>query len=646
MKYIRKLCLLLGLFILLSLAACTGSKPQVQVDTKLSVDTSFNGEREMTATLPARVFKRFYGGDVDALKEVIDKYIPGSMYCTAAENSDGSVTITMRIDFASLKEYRKKITDICSGNQSETSITPVVNYEYSRSILKNGYSIEENFNSLDLFYWLDDALIAEYPALTEKSLEDVFVLGSTVFVFDGQEINLGSKDMIQVSDLESSAFDSLNITTTVSDDGLLEGEIRYIVSNGVAEKLGTRLDNMMNDLLPADAELSSSDGNTRRTYTMTFSRDTEEAYMTAMNKALGSNNTVFTASAEGDSEELSARQSFVLFFDGSYFLDFTNPKTYMTYVLKVPSKYTLEDLTSTYGFLTENSTHYSNDQCEIQAVVSSSDEVTMVMGFAVDIDAVSVKTDILSENHLERELTFKLSSDADALIGSSIQERLKQTAEGWQGEGSMSVDKEPLLSTVQYKITLSAVSPDNLTAMTQAVLGSDTGSSGTSEAVSAFNGGPQKHTNPWKVHYTVEDVLNFSGFLKGSNISNGISYSLTYPKRYTASFTENDAYEDALAEGAVISCSTFNKIMAVKSTAETLNIEGITIFIIWAVMLILIIVLVTVNIDHIIHYLNTKTLDMEGEALFRGKNLRTLTICLAAMVCFVIMTIRLIFKIY
>ena len=113
-----------------------------------------------------------------------------------------------------------------------------------------------------------------------------------------------------------------------------------------------------------------------------------------------------------------------------------------------------------------------------------------------------------------------------------------------------------------------------------------------------------------------------------------------------AAFTENDAYEDAATDGESITCTTNNKIMAVRAGAEIWNVEGIVVFVCWALMIVILFVIAVINIDHIVHYLNTKTLDMDGEILFKGKPLATLTISALAFVCFVIMTIRLIFKVY
>ncbi len=646
MKRFKKILFFAALLCLFMLAGCTGSISELEIDTVLTVNTSFNGEREMTAQVPAAVLKRMFNNDVETLKNVIDRYIPGDMYCTVELVDNGDARILMRIDFATLAEYQEKITNICSGNTAEGAVVPSITFDYSHSILKNGYTIEENFTSLDLFYWLSEAIQAEFPSYSSENLSDVFVLGTTQVVFDGENIDLNGNDMIQVSNIESNPFDSVTVITEIDDDQTLSAEIRYYVSDTLVNSLGNRLENMMNNLVPKDGELTSVDKSTRRIYTMTFSRETEDEFRIALNKALGSNNTVFTVTTEGDSESLAAKQSVLMYFDGSYFLDFTNPDTTITYILRMPSNYSLESCTSKYGYLDGERSNYTSNYCEINMTLKSSDEVTAVMGFAVDIDAVDVQTAIEAENRFVRTISFKLSSDADALIGESIKERLEAAAGTWGDENAMTVESDSLINMKLLTITMNAESAEELTKMTRTVLGGESSVSNTQEAVSTFSAVQEKPESPWKRKYSAEDTLNFSAFLKGSNITSGISYKLTYPKYYIASFTENDAYEDAATDGASVTCTTNNKIMAVRSGAEIWNVEGIIVFALWALMIVILFVIAVLNVDHIVHYMNTKTLDMDGQKLFKGKPLATLTIAAAAFVCFVIMTVRLIFKIY
>ena len=644
MKLIRKVLLLTGILMVLMLAGCTGNIGRIAIDTTLTVDTSFDGSRVMIAEIPASVFKFAFGGNTDALEDVIKKYTPGEMYCIAGTNDDGSARIEMHIDFASRNEYQKKIEKICSGNTSETAVTPVINFDYSRSMLKNGYTIEENFTSLDLFYWLADALVKEYPALEGKDVADIFELGRTEVVFNGETLEMD--DYIQISTIKSNAFDSISVAAGLNDDQSVDAEITYVVGNKVVASLGSKLETLMNSLVPEKAEMSYQDDENSRTYTMTFHANNIQTYIGNMNKALHTNNTVFDVVTEGDTESLAAKKSITQYYDGSFFLDFTDENTVMAYILKVSPEYTVESCKGTYGYLRGESSAYSQDSCEITMTVASSDEVVTVLGFAVDIEQVDVITDVHSDNNIDRSIELRLSADADALIGSSIEERLNAAAAQWPEEGRMTVDKQASVSSVTYKILLMAESPEELTEMTLSVLGTSEEGENGDLADSLLAGGTEKHKNPWNIHCSFEDTLNLSMFLKGSQISKGIHYKLTYPRGFHAAFAESNMFEDAAAEGASITCSTYNKVLTVKSTAEKANIQGIIIFVIWILSLICLLILVLLNLSHIVSLVSNKKLDIPGQELFKGRNLKMLTAGVVALVCFVIMTIRLLFRVY
>ena len=499
---------------------------------------------------------------------------------------------------------------------------------------------------MDLFYWLADAIIKEYPALGDKNIQDIFQLGKTEVVFNGETVEM--QDYIKISTIQSNAFDSVSVAAQLADDQSVSAKITYVVSNKVVAALGTKLKDLMDSLVPDDAYMTYQNGDSSRTYTIAFESATLQNYITNVNQALHTSNTVFEVTTEGDTESLSAKKSIKQYYDGSYFLDFTDEDTTMSYILEVSPEYTVESCSGTYGYLKDESSAYSSDTCEITMTVASADEVTTVLGFAVDIDEVDITTAIHSDTNIERTFEFRLSSDAASLIGSSIEDRLNTAAEQWPDQ--MTVSKENVLNSTNYSIIISAASTDELTQMTRAVLGeSDTSNdknSGGELTNSLITGGTEKHKNPWNIHCSYEDTLNLSGFLKGSQIKNGIHYKLNYPKGFKAAFTENNTFEDAAADGASITCSTFNKVLSVKSTAEKANFNGILIFGLWIISIICILVILLINIGHIASFISNKKLDISGTELFTGKHLFRLTLLIIAIVCFIFMTIRLIFRVY
>lgn len=50
---------------------------------------------------------------------------------------------------------------------------------------------------MDLFYWLADAIIKEYPSMGDKNIQDIFQLGKTEVVFDGETMQMD--DYIKIS---------------------------------------------------------------------------------------------------------------------------------------------------------------------------------------------------------------------------------------------------------------------------------------------------------------------------------------------------------------------------------------------------------------------------------------------------------------
>ncbi len=647
MKYIRRFLILTAFVVMLLFASgCGGQLGSMEINTVLTVDHSFKGERLMTAQIPPVVFNRVFDKDSATLKKVIDDHSPGDMYCTVTEQEDGGAVIEMHIDFASAREYQREISAICSGNRSPDAVKPTVTFDYSASALKNGYTISENFDSLALFYWLSDAIAQEYPAYADVDLENVFELGTTRLVLDGEEIDLKGSDIINVSTIDSHAFDNIRVCAALGEDESVEAEVDYVVSNKVVADLGEKLDKLMDGIVPKDGTILSFEGDTARTYKVKFSSANLQSYTTAMNKALGTNNTVFQVNNGEESENFAGSKNITLYYDGSYFLDFTNKNSNITYVLKVPSNYTVENCKGAFGYLKDYDATYSENYCEITMALSAPDEITAALGFVVDINSVDIKTNVISENQIERTITFKLAADADAVIGERMKARFDAVIADWPDQ--MSQDSNSLISSVERSITMKGESVDQITDMTRAVLGEidPEEETGGQAQHSRMTGGEEPRTNPLQIRFSLEDTLNFSKFLEGSKVTEGINYELTFPLRYRANFSENTAFEEVKTDGQTISCISYNKILSVHSLAVKYNIQGIVVLLLWVLSVVVCAVIIFIDFTPLLRFLQKKDSDKEGEQLLYGKRKIRTTLLIIFLVCFIIMSIRLIFKIY
>ena len=108
-----------------------GSVQPVSVDTTLTVDTSFSGERTMKAVLSAREFDLLFGGDLEGLNQLLTDNAPTDMNAQAQMLDGGDVEITLSIPFTSYNEYYSKIRAIFQEALATTRINmPSVYFEY------------------------------------------------------------------------------------------------------------------------------------------------------------------------------------------------------------------------------------------------------------------------------------------------------------------------------------------------------------------------------------------------------------------------------------------------------------------------------------------------------------------------------------
>lgn len=188
------ICLMMWL-----LCGCMGNN-KMSIDTTLEVNRKFKGQREMSAVVSESVFRQAFNSDLEELQRMVTERCPSTLLCSAEKLNNG-VEITMTLEFASLSDYTNKIGQILGK-------TPGIYYDTSNSIFKDGYMLQENFTSQDLFGWLLDALKDKNSEFGDMELSDIFQNGDTKVIYDGETID--TEAMIHVEKMESHAFDSLS----------------------------------------------------------------------------------------------------------------------------------------------------------------------------------------------------------------------------------------------------------------------------------------------------------------------------------------------------------------------------------------------------------------------------------------------------
>lgn len=622
-------------FMILLMTGCDEME-SLNIETTLSIDENFKGQRVMTATIDSKIFKNYFEGDIIKLESMLDTYSPEDIYCFAEEVSNG-VKITANLSFASYKDYSNKISQVLSRNTVlEEPITPAIYFEYADSIFKNGYAIEENFTSLDLLYWLKDGILKEFPEAEGIDMEAFFNLRLTTVKIDGKAIETGEK--IKASTMASNAFEKILIETILNEDGTLGVRVDYVASLETVQALGSKFTNFMKTLTPDDGTQTSLQEGEYKTYTITFTAADQAQYVDKMNTALNSENTVFEIHDESDeSDTMKARKQITLYLDGAYFLDYSNENTKMTYIVRAAPEYSFESCVSKNQFMGDYEYEYTEEYCSIYVEVSPADEITLTLGFVVNMEEIDVSTVVTNEIDITRTITFTLTSEQVSIIGESLEEEIKSKL-----TDNITYEKEERSNKTQYVVTIKGSSADDITAKTTAFLDK----SNDEEPSSVLSGGKVEKKDINKVVFEYSDKINFMNFLSGAKIDKGIYYQLTYPQGFKAAFTNAESYEDVVEENNVLSCVTYNKVIDISSTAWRTNYVGIVQRFLLIVSFLGMIVIVLLNLGMITRILKTKSIDSEAEALFSRKGYAMLTGLVLCAVLFVISLIRIIFKIY
>lgn len=636
---IKGFLLLLLTCLLLFAAGCQSNKT-LTVDTQLVVDDSFAGERVMIAEMTEREFQSFYGGTLEEFNSLMSEYAPDDVECIAETSGeeDETICVTISISFNSYEDYEEKLEEIFSGSENyEEGSVPAIYFEYANSMFKQGFIIEEDFSSADLLYWLVDALIEADVGFSEKNQDDILVDGTVELIFE--EETFSCEDKINAANIEeSSAFDSITVETTLNDDDTYDVEIDYYAQATVMEALGDELIDFMYELTPEDASFSSKTTAEGTIFTIQLTATDEEDYVDKLNEALYTNNTEFEVSEEsGDADTLQGQKKIISYLDGSYFLDFSNDDSYMTYIFKATAEHSFEDCESARQYIVDYSYESTDNDSSTTVIVSPSDEITLYLGYSVDIEQVNVETTMNSRINYVRNLKFTLTNTQSENYGERFEERI----EARLSEGMTFEQEESESGEVVYTVTISASSASELSELTCAFLDGNS-DSGASLLESEESEEDQIH----HITYVTTDRIDFSTFLSGSELSNGIYYSFEYPLGYTGYFIENSNYEESSEDGNALTCLTYNKVLEVSTYARILNLEGILTEICFVASFVVLVVLLISRAGAIVRCVKKKKFDLAEFDLYNKKGYRKVTIFVVALVIFAFSFIRLWFEIY
>ena len=315
-----------GMVLMLALIICFTAACGADISTKLTVDDSFNGTREITAVIDSDDITKVTGGAA-ALEQVIKESKPADMDYTV-KNNGGNTVITFTIKFSGLEEYRTKINNIIDAGRTEDSdLVPEVVFETGETYFKEGFRLSENFTSVDLLNWYINAL--EESGIISESQGNWYEIGENKIVFSGKEYSSGSR--LEADEQIKRCLSGINVTTTVTTSGSFERVIEFTSDNDTEEELekaGCVLEEYLKNLCPdGDTfEKTSEEDSYNNTYAFTLNADSAEELVEKTDAVLQTKNKLsITAEALEDTPGTAAI-SVTESIDGTYYIDYDSAR--------------------------------------------------------------------------------------------------------------------------------------------------------------------------------------------------------------------------------------------------------------------------------------------------------------------------------
>ena len=624
------------------LAGCSRSGASAAFKGTMELSDSFQGQRTVEVTLGAGFSERYFGDDGSKLDEIVNKAPEG----TEITLNDNRSVITINIPFRTVTEYTKAVTALIGDDfKKRTGSDITVYYNRENSSFKRGMVFIENFSDADIARWVWDRMAEEGLVGEEDVFEELFAENTSVLYVNGQSTAEGPEPY-SISTVADHYITGIDIQTEITDSGY-EVAVSFRGNTAKLTSMGKTLTKKLRDSVPADGNIVSVTDDDIKTYTISFKASGVEEYTQKINKVLSSKNSYVrqdngsggeTDQDETDDEdgELKAVTGIEIYADASYYLDYADPDSQITYSVLASPDYTVDSIASAYGTLTGTDYDFTDEYCIINTGTAVPDPVNISFSYSVSIRSINVTTEVKNEGLLERTMVFTLSKDEYRLIGDQFEKRLNSHLE----EGS-ECEKTVNDRTVDYKVVLTAGSGAELGQVTNSFLG------GNDENIQAsLTGGRDKKRNIRSITYSFTDAINFTNILGGSRISDGITYVFTYPNGFGGHFNGEGSYENAVEDGSTISCTTMNKSITVSSGGSRINLTGWFTLILWIISAVAFVILSFIYRKKIFAFIRG------GEDRWTSLDIRTrrqykrLGIYASVLVIFLFMTIRFVFGIY
>lgn len=233
-----------------ALTSCNESNIMT-VDTSLTANNNFSGQQQVNITFPESITKS--ATLTEKLEKIIKNSCPSELSFSKLNSETTSYSFIL--DFDSKNDYCEKIKKLIGYE-------PIVAFGVYNNILTNGWSLYEDFDTIEMLKWLETAI----KDSEEKRLELVMQYNQKpVVTIDGSTgESKGSTNNIYASKMTGYPVHSVEIHTTNYKNKTYDRKIILSFPESTYEKLGEELEEYISGLAGAtSSETWTKSGNYR-----------------------------------------------------------------------------------------------------------------------------------------------------------------------------------------------------------------------------------------------------------------------------------------------------------------------------------------------------------------------------------------------
>ena len=450
MKYLKKCKKYLLLSSLLILVLLIFTACGAVINTEMSFNKDFKGERILTAFVKSSDIRSYVPTGADGIEEAIKKYIPESMTYKRIGKESNDVEFIFSISFNDLEDYTKKVTQILNKNPDNT-IQASILYDNKNNEFKKNVLFEENFSSKDLLAWLVYALKTE-NIVNDSNISNWMEIGTSSLKIENQDYDVYGN--FQVKESESTSFDKINVLTEILESGKLKRSITFLMNEKnvkILEGRGIIISEYLKKLSPENSYFEESKEDKNIKYLISFESETFQELSSNTDKLFNSQNSIFAISYSSyDDSKNSIKIDVNEYIDASYYLDYDSNKLksdiYLYENLFVDFKNTENDI---YENKIDNRSVFSYNP-------NFHDAYKFTFSLPVKFQNISLYIDV-NKDKMSEKLTMSLNGKLPNTLTEIIEGNIKSSI----GSEKISVDVKKEENAITYILSLTAA-PDEL----------------------------------------------------------------------------------------------------------------------------------------------------------------------------------------